>query len=56
MKSFQTACMAIAFITAGISAVMYFGQGFTTWIWQLICMIWIANSYVLERTVNKLNK
>lgn len=53
MNKFQLACMAIAFLFAGLSAMMFWGQGFHTWCWQIVCMIWIANTFAAERKLAK---
>ncbi len=54
MIKFSVICMAIAFLFAGLSAMMFWGQGFRTWIWQIVCMIWIANAFFLEMRLSKL--
>ena len=56
MKNLDYICMAVAFVTAGISAMMWYGSGVHTWIWQLVCMIWIANSYFQTKRLEKLDK
>jgi len=56
MKNFQYALMGIAFLMAGLSAMMFYGQGFSTWIWQVITMIWIVDSFFKQKTIDKLNK
>jgi uncharacterized membrane protein YgaE (UPF0421/DUF939 family) len=56
MKNLENVCMLVAFITAGLSAMMFFGQGFSTWIWQVVVMIWIATCYLKQKQIDKLNK
>jgi len=55
MKKVTYISMAIAFIMAGISAMMFYGQGFHTWFWQIIVMIWVAYSYYLQKTIDNNN-
>lgn len=56
MKKVQYALMAMGFITAGLSAMMWYGNGFHTWIWQVTCMIWIGDGYFKQKTIDKLEK
>jgi hypothetical protein len=56
MKKAQYVCMAIAFIFAGLSAMMWYGEGFHTWCWQVATMIWIADGYLKQKTIDKLEK
>jgi hypothetical protein len=56
MKKFQYAMMAIAFLMAAISACMYYSQGFGYWVWPVVTMVWIGDSYIKQRTIDKLEK
>jgi len=56
MKNLENVCMAIAFITAGLSAMMWYGSGFHSWIWQVVVMIWIGVAYLKQKQIDKLNK
>ena len=48
--------MGLAFIFAALSAMMFWGQGFHTWIWQVITMIWIFNCYIKQKQIDRFNK
>lgn len=48
--------MGIAFVLAGLSTLMFWGQGFHAWIWQIITMIWIFNCYIKQKTIDRFNK
>ena len=48
--------MLVAFVMAGLSAMMFYGHGFHTWIWQVIVMIWVMVSYMKQNQIDKLNK
>jgi len=48
--------MAVAFLMAGASAMMWYGQGVNTWIWQIVVMIWIGVAYLKQKQIDKLNK
>jgi hypothetical protein len=52
MKKLNYIFMIVAFITTGISAVLNYANGLSG-IWQIICMVWIANSFILSRTADK---
>jgi hypothetical protein len=56
MKKVQYALMAMGFVTAGLSAMMWYGSGLNTWIWQIACMTWIIDSYFKQKTIDKLEK
>lgn len=56
MKTFQYVCMAMAFVFAGLSVMMFWGQGFATWIWQIIVMIWVGDGFIKQLTIDKLEK
>jgi hypothetical protein len=56
MKKFQYAMMAIAFLMAGVSACMYYSQGFVNWVWPVITMVWIIDSFIKQRTIDRLEK
>ena len=56
MKKVQYALMGIGFVCAGLSAMMFYGQGFHTWIWQIITMIWIGDGFFKQKTIDKLEK
>ena len=56
MKKIQYALMGIGFVCAGLSAMMFYGQGFHAWIWQLTTMIWIVDGFFKQKTIDKLEK
>jgi hypothetical protein len=56
VKNLEKICMAVAFLMAGASAMMWYGQGVHTWLWQIIVMIWVAISYFKQKQIDKLNK
>jgi hypothetical protein len=56
MKKVQYALMCIGFVFAGLSAMMFYGQGFHAWIWQIITMIWIGDGFFKQKTIDKLEK
>lgn len=56
MKNVQYALMGIGFLCAGLSAMMFWGQGFHTWIWQIVTMIWIADGFFKQKHIEKLEK
>jgi hypothetical protein len=56
MKTAQYILMAMAFLFAGLSAMMFWGQGFHTWCWQIICMMWIFDSFLKQRRIDKLEQ
>ena len=56
MKKVQYALMGIGFVCAGLSAMMFYGQGFHTWIWQVITMIWIGDGFFKTKRIEQLEK
>jgi hypothetical protein len=56
MKTTSLIFMGIAFLMALLSAIMYWGQGFHAWIWQVITMVWIANSFIYLLRIERLLK
>lgn len=52
MKKLNEVMMIITFVMAGLSAAMYYNEGFRMWIWQVTCMAWIGNSYLLTKRLN----
>lgn len=56
MKTVQYILMGIGFVFAGLSAMMFYGQGFATWIWQVIAMIWIADGFFKQLTIDRIEK
>jgi hypothetical protein len=56
VKNLERICMLVAFLTAGLSAMMWYGEGIHTWMWQIIVMIWIVVSYLKQKQIEKLNK
>lgn len=56
MKTVQYYCMVVGFVFAGLSAMMFFGDGFAAWIWQVTTMIWIADGFIKQRTIDKIEK
>ena len=56
MKKVQYALMGIGFVCAGLSAMMWYGQGFHTWCWQIVTMIWIADGFIKQKHIDKLEK
>lgn len=47
---------AIAFFGALGSFILNIGNGWQSYVWQLITMLWIANSYITELQLNELRK
>jgi hypothetical protein len=56
MKKLQYGLMIFGFIIAGLSAMMWYGHGVHTWIWQVTTMIWIADGYLKSKQIDKLEK
>jgi uncharacterized membrane protein len=56
MKKFQYTMMAIAFLSAGVAACMYYSQGLGYWVWPVVTMLWIGDSFIKQRTLDKLEK
>ena len=56
MKNLEYICMAIVFVMAAISLVMWFGHGFATWIWQFNLMVWVALAFVYKKRLDASNK
>lgn len=56
MKIVQYYLMVLAFMFAGLSAMMFYGDGFAAWIWQVTTMIWIVDGFFKQRTIDKLEK
>jgi hypothetical protein len=56
MKKVQYALMGIGFVTAGLSAMMWFSEGFHAWVWQVTTMAWVADSFIKQKTIDKLEK
>jgi hypothetical protein len=56
MKKVQYALMGIGFVCAGLSAMMWYGQGFHTWCWQIVTMIWIGDGFFKQKTIDRLEK
>lgn len=48
--------MGIAFAMAALSAIMFWGQGFHAWVWQLCSMIWIFNCYIKQKQIDRFDK
>jgi hypothetical protein len=53
MKKLNEITMIAAFIFAGLSAIMCYNEGFRAWVWQVMCMIWVGNCYLLTKALNK---
>jgi hypothetical protein len=56
MKIVQYYLMLLAFVFAGLSAMAFYGDGFAAWSWQVLTMIWIADGFFKQRTIDKLEK
>jgi len=56
MKIIQYYLMALGFICAGLSAMMFYGDGFHTWCWQLITMVWIIDGFIKTKRIENLEK
>jgi uncharacterized membrane protein len=56
MKKLQYALMAIVFLIAGLSAMMWYGEGFDRWSWQICTMMWVADSFLKSKQIDKLEK
>lgn len=54
MRTFDYICMVIAFMMAGLSLMMFWGQGLAAWIWQVTTMIWVFNCYMKQRTIERI--
>ena len=48
---------AVTAILAALSAIAFYsqGSGFTSWCWQILCIVWIFSCYRLEKKVTKLS-
>lgn len=56
MKNLEYICMAVVFLMAAISSVMWYDKGFHTWIWQFNCMVWVGLAFLYKRRLDKLEK
>ena len=48
--------MAITFIMAGLSAMMFWGQGFSTWVWQIIAMLWVISNLEKQMRIESMER
>lgn len=50
--------MILAVVSAALSAILHMvqGHGFNSWIWQIITIIWIGDSYLKEKRIERLTK
>jgi len=46
--------MAIVFVMAAISLVMWYGKGVHFWIWQFNAMMWVGVAFLQKRRLDKL--
>ncbi len=54
MKNLEYICMAIVFVMAAISLVMWYGKGVHFWIWQFNAMMWVGVAFLQKRRLDKL--
>ena len=45
--------MGLAFLSAGFSIFINANNGYSAWVWQLATMLWIINSYIQQRTIQR---
>ena len=55
VKTLYYCGLAIVFVMAGLSAIMFYGQGFATWCWQVLTMFYVAKTFVLSYKLDKLD-
>jgi hypothetical protein len=58
MQKFVYIMMILAALSAGLSAILHMveGHGFSSWIWQLITITWIGDSFLKEKRIERLTK
>lgn len=56
MDKFLKISIALAFFGTLGSFLLNIGNGWNSYIWQFIAMVWIANSYFAQEKLSKLEK
>jgi len=52
-KQIKNFFMILAAVSAVGSLLINIHNGFEKWVWQLCTLIWIVNSYLLEKQIEK---
>jgi hypothetical protein len=53
MKKVNYILMVLAFLSAGFSIFLNVNNGYSAWVWQLATMLWIINSFIQQRTIQR---
>jgi hypothetical protein len=56
MKKVQYVLMGIGLSASALSIIFSWGEGFHYVIWPIIATIWILNSLIIQKTLDKLEK
>ena len=56
MDKFLKISIALAFFGTLGSFLLNIGNGWNSYIWQFIAMVWIANSYFAQKKLSRLEK
>jgi len=52
-KQIKNFLMLLVIASAGGSLLINLDNGFEKWVWQLCTLIWVANSFLLEKEIEK---
>jgi|LauGreDrversion4_2_1035121.scaffolds.fasta_scaffold501111_3 hypothetical protein len=52
-KQIKNFLMILVVASAGGSLLINLHNGFEKWVWQLCTLVWVANSYLLEKEIEK---
>lgn len=52
-KQIRNFLMILVVASAGGSLLINLDNGFEKWVWQLVTLTWVANSYILEKEIEK---
>jgi hypothetical protein len=56
MKKLNYVLLGISFVSAIGASILNFNKGFDATIWPVIAAIWIVNSFINVKTIEKLEK
>ena len=54
MNFIEKLTMVMVFVLAGLSAIMWYGEGFHNWFWQLVVMAWVVVAYLKQKQIDNL--
>jgi hypothetical protein len=52
-KQIRNFLMLLVVASAGGSLLINLHNGFEKWVWQLVTLTWVANSYIIEKEIEK---